>query len=789
MTREASKDYEGALKAYKEGADRFKSVAFQKERFEAGINRVSPKTGGATSRAEPADDGALLALLVTTLQAPDAANPAEPAKPVAPVPAPPPAAGEPAFTEAGSAFWLAAAKAREGKYDEALAAIKEASELHTKLRFTRLGKAQNPNSDPTEEIFLRSCEELKSSWELEKNLSTSGLPLVKGKSPAAAVDVVLAENKDLSEKLEKATADATTQKKAIEAAEKSTEEAKKDTEKSKKDLDSARKELVSAKDDLEAMKKDLAVAEKNATDLTERLKTAEGTAAKGSEELKSVAAALTPKFLKPDAGEAALLPAVQSVARLAAITDPQSVIHALQGEVAGLNGTLKQRWAPDQMLTFWMPLLQLRGRSDLADKAIIDADRVLKDEKASPEDKARAHAIKGAALRNEAKYAAAKTELEQAKANLPKADELWSLEVETALKETSDPSAYFVARVEALRNANHPTQALEMLNQALETAAPEAKARLIAERGALRLEKALANGHGRAAPNDPDLLAAQKDAEEGKKAGGAGAFYLSGRIAEQLGQADEALQDYRQALKEHGALDADGARYRAALARMLILPRTTAPARSSKAKGAGAFEILAALIAVGVQPGEVPTSVDPTMQEAMKLADEILSAKESDVPFEARAQAYAIKGLWTPALKVYVEGLRPFLSPEHAVGLLAIVNGHPNLRSSTFLTVGDPVEAEKHYAAGLRWFNNREYAKAEKEFFTAVEQDSQDARYYYYLGLSHLVQGDRDALEDFEQGARLEQQDRPPRAAVSAALERVQGPARLQLNNVRDRPR
>jgi tetratricopeptide (TPR) repeat protein len=363
------------------------------------------------------------------------------------------------------------------------------------------------------------------------------------------------------------------------------------------------------------------------------------------------------------------------------------------------------------------------------------------------------------------------------------------LQVEAALKEASDPSAYFAARAEAFRKANQTAQALVMLNRALEMAPPDAKPRLIAERGALRLEAALAHGNGRAAPHDPDLLAAQKDAEEGKKAGGAAAFYLSGRIAEQLGHTDEALQDYRQALKVHSALDADGALYRAALGRMLILPRKAAPARLSKAEGAAGLEVLAALIAVGVQPAAFPTSADPAVQEAVKLADEILSAKESDVPFEARAQAYAIKGLWTPALRVYVEGLRPFLSPEHAAGLLAIINGHPNLRRPTVMTVPDPMEAEKHYAAGLNWYNDREYAKAEKEFFTAVEQDSQDARYFYYLGLSQLMQGDRDAFENFEQGARLEQQDRPPRAAVSAALERVQGPARLQLNNVRDRPR
>ena len=51
------------------------------------------------------------------------------------------------------------------------------------------------------------------------------------------------------------------------------------------------------------------------------------------------------------------------------------------------------------------------------------------------------------------------------------------------------------------------------------------------------------------------------------------------------------------------------------------------------------------------------------------------------------------------------------------------------------------------------------------------------------------MQGDRDAAEAFDQGARLEHDNRPPPAAVSAALERIQGPAREQLNDARDRPR
>ena len=226
-------------------------------------------------------------------------------------------------------------------------------------------------------------------------------------------------------------------------------------------------------------------------------------------------------------------------------------------------------------------------------------------------------------------------------------------------------------------------------------------------------------------------------------------------------------------------------------------PRPVKPA-APPAEGAGkvgkkdarpSLGALAALLTIGLQPADLPGEVDADTKAALKLADEILAAKEGDVPFEARATALAVKGRWTEALTTYVEGLRPSLSPEHAAGLTRLIQGNPSLRQPSLLTAADPLGAETHYAAGLRWYFDRDYPKAEKEFFAAVEDDGQDARYYYFLGLARLMQGDRDAAEDFEQGARLERQGRPARAAVSAALERVQGAARTQLNDVRDRPR
>jgi tetratricopeptide (TPR) repeat protein len=175
-------------------------------------------------------------------------------------------------------------------------------------------------------------------------------------------------------------------------------------------------------------------------------------------------------------------------------------------------------------------------------------------------------------------------------------------------------------------------------------------------------------------------------------------------------------------------------------------------------------------------------------REAETLADEIL--KDDKAPFDARAQAYAVKGLYTRALEVYAKGLREtgVLAPAYANGLGEIIANFAEAKRPDSLRVPNPGEAERHYAAGLNFYFNRRYSDAEKEFLSAVENDNGDARYYYFLGLSRLAQGKRTAAEDFDQGARLERAGRPDRGSVSRALERVQGSDRETLNGIRTRP-
>jgi hypothetical protein len=138
----------------------------------------------------------------------------------------------------------------------------------------------------------------------------------------------------------------------------------------------------------------------------------------------------------------------------------------------------------------------------------------------------------------------------------------------------------------------------------------------------------------------------------------------------------------------------------------------------------------------------------------------------------------------------YAEGLRGLLPPMYAAGLVDLVRRHPGLRQSETVAATNPMEAEKHFADGLNFYFDRDYVSAEKAFQSAVANDSQDARYYYYLGLTRLALNERGrALADLDQGGMLEALNKPAPAVVSASLERVQGPVRQLVNEIRNKPR
>lgn len=208
--QEGTGDVAGARKTYEEGLAKFKDDASRRRMFEVAIDRLEAtapeKEEGATDRQGAALSTAVLAL--TALQPPKGNDqPADegepkpaPKKAAAPAPAKPTAEGtEPAEPEeAGFSFWKAVRLAREGKYDEAVAALHQARAAHEERRFLRLRKSQNPTSDPAEEIFLRSCDELQAAWQLRAQLQAAGIAKAgKPAEIAKAVGQLVSENREL----------------------------------------------------------------------------------------------------------------------------------------------------------------------------------------------------------------------------------------------------------------------------------------------------------------------------------------------------------------------------------------------------------------------------------------------------------------------------------------------------------------------------------------------------------------------------------------------------------------
>ena len=494
--------------------------------------------------------------------------------------------------------------------------------------------------------------------------------------------------------------------------------------------------------------------------------------------------------------------------------DPQGMIRGLQTKLVDdtnkftkqievVDKKLKESRQPGEMLDYWRTLMEKKGQGELEKKATEDVEKVMVDAAANPELKARAEVLKGITLRNQGKYVEAKALLEKGKAGLNAGDIAWKLQADVALKEANDPVTHFVELSKKQESMNQIVESVSSLSKAIELStqfSPKRRAELLADRCLVEIERAQVRAKGKPQLNDPSLLAAAKDADEAVLSKTALGYYAKGRVAEVRGEIIDAIDFYRKAVNENKALDAQGIVYRIALARLLnsVLPTNIKPKEADGEK-VGVLEKkdpemltnLFALLLTGFyfqQPEIVfpPESPKISPKESRKLADEILASP--DAPFDAKAQAYAIKGLPTKAIREYVIGLREKMGPIHFENLMKIIEDHPSLTNHNLGNQANPVEAERFYATGMALYFNKRYLEAEKAFMAAVENERQDARYQYYLGLSRLAQNKAEAAEAFEAASKYEKLGRPSRAAVSTSLERVQGPQRQVLNTYRNNP-
>jgi tetratricopeptide (TPR) repeat protein len=101
----------------------------------------------------------------------------------------------------------------------------------------------------------------------------------------------------------------------------------------------------------------------------------------------------------------------------------------------------------------------------------------------------------------------------------------------------------------------------------------------------------------------------------------------------------------------------------------------------------------------------------------------------------------------------------------------------------------DPLLAEQYYNRGLNSYWSRRYGAAEGDFQEAIRlagPTAEDARLFYFLGLSQLGLGKEDkARVAFREAGNLERDHRPASGAVNASLERVQGPVRRYVDAFR----
>jgi hypothetical protein len=90
------------------------------------------------------------------------------------------------------------------------------------------------------------------------------------------------------------------------------------------------------------------------------------------------------------------------------------------------------------------------------------------------------------------------------------------------------------------------------------------------------------------------------------------------------------------------------------------------------------------------------------------------------------------------------------------------------------------------YGRGVHAYFAGDYVNAYEQLTASITAGSKDPRAYYFRGLAYLNLGRaQEASMDFQKGAELEGQDVNRLYNVAKALERVQGKARLALENYR----
>jgi tetratricopeptide (TPR) repeat protein len=508
---------------------------------------------------------------------------------------------------------------------------------------------------------------------------------------------------------------------------------------------------------------------------------------------------------------------------------------AAQMQAARLDAMLADIWTPEQMMDIWLALLRSPEGKGLSGRALKDVGRVLAEKKMPA-----AVCVKGLAERDRGEYDAARADLKSIENAPGEPDAAWRRVVRETLAELTDPSAHYVPRAQALGDEGRWDAALATLDQAVKVfpkeSFPRENASLLALRSLVRLQTAR-SGKGADAVFQDSRQDANDAAAGGETVEGA---YAQGYLAEAEGDLPGAERLYRDAVKafeaagqggdfrrDHPASDPTGNRYREALSRVLLaqvgrarpVPTPEPPAeqpkegsKTGRRDAAGETTADAAVTTVvtpakltgwvGGSPevcvpplvllqaaeGEGAEGADPRLQEALDQADRLIAAGDAR-GYLIRGEALCRLGRWNEGRQALIEGARRALPPGDGERIAFLLQNHPAFQRREGVKPPDPVLGEEYYAAGLREYFDGRFVPAERNFSDAVYYNDQDARYLNFLGLAQLAQGGKrqQAVENFRMAGRLEAQAKPSSAAVSVSLERVQGPPREFLNQVRER--
>jgi hypothetical protein len=93
------------------------------------------------------------------------------------------------------------------------------------------------------------------------------------------------------------------------------------------------------------------------------------------------------------------------------------------------------------------------------------------------------------------------------------------------------------------------------------------------------------------------------------------------------------------------------------------------------------------------------------------------------------------------------------------------------------------------FGEGCHAYWRGDYRSAISVFGEAIRRDADDARFWYFKGLSEVALGELAATDSFGHAVALEAEGKPDARQINAALERVQGSVRQQLRAATQRAR